>query len=97
LPREDLPKRRSVIGRIRPVLDPAVATEERVEKLRAVTNRVDAGPRRLEPLVHHHATSDLETGRLRKFDVRLNADAGDDEVGAGRDVGGVEPQVDAVL
>jgi hypothetical protein len=76
------------------VLDPAVATKERVEN--SATSPIATRAGRLEPLVHHNATPHLETGRcaIRRSAERRRRRR---RVGAGRDVGGVEPQVDAVL
>ena len=78
------------------MLDPAVATEDRVEELGDVADRVDAGPLGGEALVDDDPAPHLEAGGDGELDVRLDADAGDDEVGV-RDLRRLEPQVDAVL
>src|SRR5207248_10333345 len=69
---------------------------EGVEELGGVPNGVDTGLRRLETLAHDHAAPHLEPRGRGELDVRLDADSGDDEVGVGRDLRRLEPEVDAV-
>src|SRR4051794_29038753 len=58
--REDMAERRPVVRGVRPVLDPAVASEDRVVELRDVADGVDARPRGGEALVDDNAAAHLE-------------------------------------
>ena len=93
---EHLAERRTVVGRVRPVLDAAVPPIERVVELCDVADRVHALARGAEALVDDDAAAHLEAGVAAELDVRLDADACDHEVGIG-DVASAEAEVDAVL
>src|SRR5207247_6813198 len=79
---EDLAERCAVVGGVRPVLDAAVALEDRVEELGHVADRVD--PRALggEGLVDDDPAPHFEAGRDRELDVGHDADAADSDVAA---------------
>jgi len=55
------------------VLDPAKATEHRVEELGDVADRVDAGPAGREPLVDDDPAPHFEAGCLRELAAGVNA------------------------